>query len=134
MIPKALIEAYKATTFKVFQPYIEIHVDEFNVDLENLLVENNVEEWAYITPYNPYSKELTDEQNRHRFEELIQMINSYLFYEGEGVGKDLTWKPEKSVLIVGIQTEKAMEIGNYFEQNGIVVGRKGKPAELLLLR
>lgn len=111
MIPNSLIESYKATTFKVFQPYIEIRIDKLNVDLENLLVKNNVEEWAYITPYNPYSQELTDDENRQKFEELIQMISSYLFYEGEGVGEDLTWKPEKSVLIVGIQTEKAMELG-----------------------
>ncbi len=134
MVSNELKESYKGTTFKVFQPRIEIRIDEINAALETLLSESDVDEWSYITADNPYSKELSDEQNNQRFQELIRMVNKYSFYEGEGVGEDPTWKPEKSILIIGITREKAISIGNYFEQNAIVVGMKGNPPELLFLR
>ena len=134
MVSNELKESYKGTTFKVFQPRIEIRIDKINPELESLLSENDIDEWSYITADNPYSKQLSDEQNKQRFQELVQMAGIYSFYEGEGVGEDPAWKPEKSILIIGITRDKAISIGNYFEQNAIVVGRKGNPAELLMLK
>lgn len=50
------------------------------------------------------------------------------------MGGNPAWKPELSLLAIGIARDKAIEIGNSFEQNAIVVGRIYLPAELLLLR
>jgi len=44
-----------------------------------------------------------------------------------------TWEPEKSLLIFGISRTRAIELGNKFEQNAIVVGKKSLPAELVLI-
>jgi hypothetical protein len=42
--------------------------------------------------------------------------------------------PEKSLLILGINKEQAIAIGNEYEQNAIVYGEVGQAAQLLLLR
>ncbi len=60
-------------------------------------------------------------------------MKDFLVYEGEGVGEDPEWKPERSVLILGIGRSKAEELGKLFDQNAIVVGMNGKNAELVLL-
>jgi hypothetical protein len=131
---EALLNAYLETTFHVFEPSISIKVGHSNNSLEALLIENNASEWAYITPYNPYSRELNDIENLMRFERLKGELSEYSIFEGEGVGMDLTWAPERSLLILGITKEKAIEIGNNYEQNAIVYGAIHQLPELLVLR
>ena len=131
---KELFRAYTETDFNVFNPTITINIGENSDLLNNLLLKHRVEEWAYITPFNPYSKELSEEQNEQRYKELKNKIVNYKYFEGEGVGKDPSWKPENSFLILGISKENAIEIGNHFEQNAIVYGAINQLPELLVLR
>ena len=131
---KALLKAYRETDFNVFNPAITIKIGANNDLLNNLLLKHCVEEWAYITPFNPYSNVLSEEQNEQRYKELKNKIVNYKYFEGEGVGKDLSWKPEKSFLILGITKEQAIEIGNYYEQNAIVYGIVYQLPELLILK
>ena len=130
---KELFRAYAETDFNVFNPAITINIGENNDLLNNLLLKHGVEEWAYITPFNPYSNVLSEEQNEQRYKELKNKISDYIYFEGEGIGKDLSWKPEKSFLILGITKEKAIEIGNEYEQNAIVYGVLNQLPELLVL-
>ena len=131
---KQLLKAYNETDFNVFNPAITIKIGENNDLLNNLLLKHGVEEWAYITPFNPYSNVLSEEQNEQRYKELKNKIVNYKYFEGEGVGKDLSWKPEKSFLIFGITKEKAIEFGNEYEQNAIVYGIVYQLPELLILK
>jgi len=117
-----LIKAYKNTEYRVYNPRIVIKIGVKNQPLDSLLKALNARTWAYITAFNPYSKLLSEASNRSRHEILKTKIGNYRFYEGEGVGEDKTWKPEISLLIIGISHEEAMEVGNSFEQNAIVVG------------
>ncbi len=130
---KQLLEAYLNTDYKVFNPSLTIKIGEHNVELDKLLISNNVTEWAYITPLNPFSKILSKEENDLRFEELKNKITTNIFFEGEGVGTDPSWKPERSLLIMGITKDEAIEIGNEFEQNAIVYGNVYQTAELLIM-
>ena len=77
---------------------------------------------------------LTVEQNEHRLKDLRNKIVNYKYFEGEGVGKDPSWKPEKSFLILGITKERAIELGNEYEQNAIVYGEINELPELLWLQ
>lgn len=76
---------------------------------------------------------LTEQENLLRYEKLRDRLQHYRFFEGEGVGEDPEWLPEKSFLIIGITKSDAAKIGILSEQNAIVIGEKGKPAELLML-
>jgi hypothetical protein len=128
-----LIEAYKNTKYKVFEPDVIIEIGKSNQDLNNLLLKYNSNEWAFITAYNPYSRVLTNNENRTRHDELKVLTKHYKTFEGHGVGEDPTWEPELSLFIIGISKDDASLIGKKFEQNAIVYGKINFAPELLIL-
>lgn len=129
-----LINAYKNTSYNVFDPPISIKIDTQNPELDALLERYDLTHWAYVTALNPFSELLTAEENEERHKQLNKRLNEYLYFEGEGVGTDAFWNPEKSFLILGISMKDAAKLGIYFQQNALVVGKLKDVAELLLLK
>jgi hypothetical protein len=128
-----LINAYKNTDYKVYQPDLVLKIGVKNQELDHLLSSLKATTWAYITAFNPYSKTLSKAENLKRHEKLKTKISNYQFYEGEGIGEDKNWEPEISLLIIGIPHQEAMDIGKFFEQNAIVIGEiKGLPVLKIL--
>jgi len=128
-----LIEAYKNSKYKVFEPDIIIEIGVLNQDVDGLLIEYKSVEWAFITAYNPYSRVLTNDENRLRHEDLKELTKAYITFEGHGAGEDPAWEPELSLFIIGISKEEASLIGKRFEQNAIVFGKTNSEPELLIL-
>lgn len=133
-ITNDLILAYTNTKFHVFFPAIVIEIGKRNEELDTIIKKDGQTEWAYLTAYNPYSKELTDKENLKRQSQLLSKISGYKFYEGEGVGEDPTWKPERSILIAGITKNDAISLGREFEQHAIVYGKINEVPELITLK
>lgn len=130
---KELIAAYNATEYRVYSPAIIITVGKVNKELDKLLLENNETEWTYITSCNPYSRDCSVDVNKNYYESLLQHVSYYKYFEGEGQGIDTTWPAEKSILIIGISVSQAIEIGNKYNQNAIVLGKYEQVAELKFL-
>ena len=128
-----LIEAYKNTKYKVFEPGIIIEIGVLNQDVDDLLTQHKSMEWAFITAYNPYSRVLTDDENKVRHDELKELTKDYITFEGHGVGEDPAWEPELSLFIIGITRAEASKIGKKFEQNAIVCGVINSNPELIIL-
>jgi hypothetical protein len=129
-----LLSAYENTSFNVYQPKISIRIGVINKELDNLLLANQCETYAFVTAYNPYSALKTYEENRELNEALYRdLIDHYQLFEGEGVGEDISWEPEKSFLVLGITLDDAKAIGVKYSQNAIVFGRIGEKPELLVL-
>ena len=128
-----LRSAYLRTTFRVFEPAIDIQVGKINADLNDLLEKNQQEEWAFITAWNPYSQNLSENENVQRHAALTKDLELYTCYDGEGVGEDPAWKPERSLLILGISRIDASALGVKYKQNAIVMGSKRSVAELVVL-
>jgi hypothetical protein len=128
-----LKEAYCNTRFTLFELPFEIKVGQLCPALDELLQKHGVKDWAYITAWNPRSKSLSEKENEDRQEDLKAMLKDYRLLEGEGIGADTSWPPERSALVLGIPKAEAANIGRKFEQNAIVVGRLGQTAELLEL-
>lgn len=128
-----LIEAYKNTKYKVFEPSIIIEIGELNQAVDDLLIEHKLVEWAFITAYNPYSRVLTDDENKVRHDELKELTKDYITFEGYGVGEDPAWEPELSLFVIGITRDEASKIGKKFEQNAIVYGVINSNPELIIL-
>lgn len=134
MLPPSLLQAYNSTEYRVFEPPLTIIIDRHQPELDNLLEHHSCETWAYITASNPNSQTLSDDENSFRFSQLLTEVSEYPIYKGEGVGIDPSWKPEQSLLILGICLEDARRLGQKFKQYAIVVGERNKVAELLILR
>lgn len=133
-IDPALIEAYSETVFHVFVPKLDIRIDQLNPRLDSLLVKYGNTCWAFITPFNPYSRILDDNENLERMLQMLNDLKGFVYMHGEGRGSDPRWKPELSVLVLGISLSKAKTIGKQYGQNAIVTGRKGGEAKLVLLQ
>lgn len=129
-----LIKAYTETDFKIYEPYIVIKVGQINKELDALLSANNYTTWVYITAWNPYSEPTSNELNEQRNLQLFEDIKSFLVFEGEGVGTDPNWEPEKSFLILGIDRHSAILLGKKYRQNAIVLGVFQQHAELVWVK
>ncbi len=126
--------AYENTSYNVFDPPVSIRIGHRNTELDALLERRSHEEWAFITAYNPFSEILSDLENEERHHQLRKQIEQHSFFEGEGVGTNQSWKPERSFLILGISETDAVKLGEDFQQNAIVVGRRKGQARLVLLK
>jgi hypothetical protein len=133
MISEELIQAYLTTTYRVDQLNVSIRIGQIDEGLEGILEKHGCDEWAFITAYNAFSVLLKEDVNAMRHLQLLRDVSSFTFFDGEGVGEDPAWKPEKSLLIIGIDRESAKELGLKYGQNAIVVGSKSQVAELLVL-
>lgn len=76
------------------------------------------------------------EINKHWDGELKRYLglHDFAFFEGEGRGRFGEWPPEPSILAFELSRAEASAIGRRFRQNAIVYVRRGRPAELVMLR
>jgi hypothetical protein len=139
-IDAELDEAYRATIYRVFVPGeapIDVRVDGASsthaARLGALLARNGVEVWAFITAWNPGSRQLSAEENAARHAELLQAIEAggWPHFDGAGIPARADWSPEASLLVLGISRDDAVALGRRFSQNAIVAGRRGGAAELI---
>ena len=130
-----LFEAYKNTTYLVYSPIgeIDIRIGVMNPLLQQLLLSNHVESWAFITAYNPYSVMQDAGVNTILNTQLEDYLSGkrYLFFKGMGVGDDDSWEPEASFMVLNIRKEDAVKLGKQFKQNAIVTGVIGNLPELI---
>lgn len=131
---KELDQLYRTTDYVVRRDSedIVIRIGEHSPAVDELLTESS-QSWAFLTAWNPYSRELTAEENARRQNELINELNakSIGFLPGAGEDRDGRWPPEESVLLLGIDRDAAIGLAKGFEQNAIVFGRHGEAAELV---
>jgi len=135
MLNKELIESYKATTYFVSSLNLHIRIDEKNPMLELTLKNQGAKTWAFITAWNPKSRELSLAENQTRNQNLLAQLKSQGFstYEGIGIPDDGDWTPEESLFIPCISRQYATELGIQYGQNAIVFGEVGKIAELVVI-
>ena len=125
--------AYHATTYRVFSPPIEIRTGTVSAAVDLLLAQYGATEWVFISAWNPMSVEQSPAENETAHQQLLEAVTVYPHFEGAGVGDDGLWEPERSLLIVGVSFEKAVELGRLFRQQAIVWGRVGEMARLVML-
>jgi hypothetical protein len=130
-----LFEAYKNTTYRVYLPLgeIEIRIGVMNLLLQEFMLSNSVESWAFVTACNPYSVMQNADANTFLNTQLERYLSEkqYLFFKGMGVGDDNSWEPEASFMVLDIRKEDAVKLGKQFKQNAIVVGVIGNLPELI---
>jgi hypothetical protein len=137
MIAPSLLESYKSADYHVdVSPSFILKIGVHSHQLAGIYEASHKHSAAFITAFNPYSQELSTQENKDRnlkLEELIQSLG-FDYIHGEGKCGDGDWDGEKSFLIFGISEKKASEIGKEFEQNAIVWCSKDAIPQLLLLK
>ncbi|MCU0705901.1 MAG: DUF3293 domain-containing protein [Fimbriiglobus sp.] len=139
MAPDAQLDAaYRATHYRVHtEPPFVLQVGQGSAELDALLDRHGETTWAFITGCNPHSVQLSVQENAERWYKLRAVLRAILgggvLYPGEGVDPAGVWPGEPSLLAVGMGRDAAKSVGREFEQNAILVGEKGGPAELVWL-
>ncbi len=128
---KNLVRAYEKTRYEVPELDLAIKVGSTCPKLDHFLENTGKASWAFISAGNPRSSLLPAADNAHRHAELKQRCSSYRCYEGLGVPADGDWPAEQSLLVIGISRDSARTLGSHFQQNAIVFGTRGTPAELI---
>ena len=151
-LPPELVQAYLETRYRVDgvrdARHQRLRVDgalsgslilQIGQHSEGLLAwfrEAHVDCAAYVTACNPWSRELSAQENEERMQELKAELShrSLRFLSGQGVHPSNGWSAESSVLVLGLSREAARRLGERWQQNAIVwIGADAIP-ELMLLR
>jgi hypothetical protein len=122
-ISKELWQAYLETEFKVFadNPF-KLKVGQYSDELNTIIEKSKYSSAAFITAYNPYSKQLSDAENVARQEQLKIEIAKRGLIAIEGIGQHPSnqWPGEPSLLILGLNKEAASTLARQLEQNAFV--------------
>jgi hypothetical protein len=129
---------YRATTFLVYHPSgdnIPIRLGQFHPALDAVLKPIG-ETWAFLTACNPRSEVLADTENAARMKSLLHDVSEegYTFWSGSGISDASDWKPEESLLVIGISKDEANQLAERYDQNAFVFGERGGEPELLWTR
>lgn len=129
-----LENAYHATTYAAAVP-LRLRIGVPNAMLDALLGELGVEHFAYLTAWNPRSRERSEAENRAAQEELTQRVRDMglQVFVGAGEADDGSWPPEPSLFVPSLTREDAMALAREFGQSAIVAGRRGRAPELVWL-
>ena len=91
------------------------------------LQEHGFTHYAFVTPYNPFSKQLPDHVNTLRLRQLVSMLrtNGLPFGPAEGGDPTGAWPVEHGVMLFDLPTGRVHALGRSFQQYAVVEGRIG---------
>ena len=124
------------TTF-INQSYlIDFPNDKFILKLQvnsekftSLLKAYSIEIWAIVTAYNPQSVKTENDLNIKQQQHLKNDIKNP-FFHGENLATD-AWEAEPTFFIHNISKEKAIALGNKYQQLAIIYGAQNSSAQLI---
>lgn len=134
----ALLEAYRAAEYRVHAhpcPF-SLHIDEPSPALARLYDVWGCRCAAYLTAFNPSSKQRSDAENLTAHRRLLGCLESTTVRVIEGVARDPTgvWSEERSVLSLGLELDQAKRLGTAFGQHAIVWAGRDAVPRLVTLR
>jgi hypothetical protein len=131
---EALEAAYRATSYLADGPLgrFAIRIGQPSPEADVLLDQHRVETWAFVTACNPGSEAQLSEVNEQRHLALVAAVKDHFpSVPGEGRGDGGDWPAERSLLLLGIRREEAVQLARQFGQLALVFGQRGGAAELV---
>ncbi len=136
-LPQDLIQAYRETEYRVMaEPPFVLTVGIASPELTGLYQALKVACAAFITAFNPFSQELTADENHRRQAKLAKKLTrlGLEFVEGVGQHPGGNWPGEPSFLVFGLALEAAKSLGKVYEQNAIIWCGADSVPDLILLK
>ena len=133
LLGRPLIEAYEASRYEAQLPagIVVLRHGQPAPALDALL-EEAAPAWAFITAWNPASRQLPRPENERRQAALKRSLaGHYRLFNGAGIGDDGRWPPEESVLALGLPHEEALALGRAWGQLAVLLGARGAPARVV---
>ena len=119
-----LEDAYRRTTYAAGLS-LKLRVGQPHPFLDDMLAFRGLDEYAYLTAWNPGSRELSETENRARQDQLkARLKGKHPTVEGAATADDGSWS-EESILVLGIPRAEALALAKEFGQAAILVGHRG---------
>jgi len=138
VIDRELIQAYLETHYHVHgDAPATLRVGEPNAPLAALHDASGVTCSAFITAWNPFSRQARDDATNARRQAALACEltrRGLAFIDGIGQHPSNKWPGEASFLVLGIPLEDAKALGTEFEQNAIIWSGADAVPQLILLR
>ncbi len=133
----ALIAAYEDTEYQIFVPglVITLRINCHSAALANLQSQYGVSSSAFLTAYNPWSKQVPEPDNLSAQAALKNVINKggWAWIEGAGQDPSGEWPAEPSYLVMGISRDEACSLARQFNQNAFVFADNLAIPELVIV-
>ena len=137
-LPLGLVQAYRETHYKAPALHLVLIVDQPNAALNLAHRRHRCDCSAFITACNPYSVELTPDENEVRQRDLAAELRSrsLAFLDGIGQHPSNGWagSGEPSFLVFDLTLEAAKALCAKLEQNGFVWSGADAVPRLILLK
>ncbi len=137
-IETSKIDAYLQTDYCVgpsHAPFV-LRIGTHSRELERLYQDTGQNCALFITAFNPFGTQQSDEANIAAHERLgshLRALTNFVI-EGEGVDPGRKWPAERSFLVTGINRETSVLLGQRAHQDAVVWAGPDAVPELLLLR
>jgi hypothetical protein len=135
MTPTAPIASYLAAEYVVHDGGREIvvRIGQANPELDSLLDARNAHHGVFITAANPRSQPQSDAVNNAANERMRPILaeRGLVALPHTGRSTDDDWS-EDGFFVLDLAPDDALDLATQFDQFGIVVAERGKPAKLLL--
>ncbi|MBF0183155.1 MAG: DUF3293 domain-containing protein [Magnetococcales bacterium] len=136
-IDPATLEAYLATDYHILsEPPFIVKVGQFSQELSALHHRLHAASSALLTACNPCSRLLSEEENQRRQWCLLESIKEagIPFITARGEDPQRQWPAENSLLLLGIEQQTAIKLGQKWQQNALLWHGHDAVPLLLLLR
>ena len=132
------IEAYRATHFSVCMAgeAFTLMIDVPSVRLQELYLATNTTTALFITAFNPFGQVQNEDANIAAHIALGEQLRALSkdVYGGNGGDPDGAWPKEESYLVLGMEYETAVMLGEMFQQDAVVWAGSDAIPDLVLLR
>jgi hypothetical protein len=133
-IAPELVQAFMETEYFVHAaPAFKMRIGQHCPELAQLMTERNANCVAFITTWNPFSKQRKLEENEKRQQELKAQLKTrgLSFIDGIGQHPSNKWPGEPSFLILNLNRESAKVLAAQYEQHAFVWAAETAVPELV---
>jgi hypothetical protein len=138
VIDADLIKVYLAAKYIVVIKEQEhrLQLGAPSTEIDTLLANENIDDAYFITPENPFSLQLNDEENKLRHIRFLITLDAddNIYFTGYGTDEHEKWGRERSYLILNADKKAMHQRAASFDQNGLLKYSLGLGAELLLMK
>ncbi|MDR5739749.1 MULTISPECIES: DUF3293 domain-containing protein [unclassified Caballeronia] len=123
-IPDKTLDAYRLAIYRVEgEPPIDMIVGKKNDAIAPLLTRHGVASAVFVTAFNPFGRELSQDENTALQKALIAQVqqSGRTALPGAGLDPDGAWTAEASLLVLGADDHTADELMTAFKQNAVVI-------------
>jgi hypothetical protein len=123
-VPTSLVEAFHKTSYTVHAPDgdFTLRIGEHSAALQKLMQSEEIHCCALLTAYNPGAQPVDSQANAANQRQLEQAVDALEVphYRGKNVPADRTGPIEQSVLLLGIDRQRAYQLALQLRQLAFV--------------